>query len=59
MFKYTDKIAHANILAMLKMYQVYYPKLNRKECIALMIKKEPEFLGLNVRQKPNKRRKQK
>tara|TARA_R110000824_G_scaffold159038_4_gene333225 strand:- start:1015 stop:1203 length:189 start_codon:yes stop_codon:yes gene_type:complete len=56
-FKYTDEIADANVRAMLRLYQRENPKLDRAECIELMKKKERKFLGLDIKLKPNKKRK--
>ena len=56
---YSDAQAYRNIEAMLRLYQRANPKLNRSECLELMIKKERHFLGLDIKPKPNKKRKKK
>ena len=56
-FKYTDEIAMANIQAMLRLYQRANPKLSRAKCIELMKKNERKYLGLDIKLKPNKKRK--
>ena len=57
--KYTEAIADANIRAMLKLYQRANPSLSKKECFELMKKKERKFLGLDIKLRPNKKRKRK
>ena len=56
-FKYTDEIAMANIQALLRLYQRANPKLDRAECIKLMLKNERKFFGLDIKRKPNKKMK--
>ncbi len=56
---YTEAIANANIQAMLKLYQRANPSLSKKECFELMKEKERTFLGLDIKLRPNKKRKRK
>jgi|TARA_R100000084_G_scaffold95387_1_gene49183 hypothetical protein len=57
--KYNEAIAFQNVRAMLKMYKIANASLTEKECFDLMLKNEREFLGLNIKRKPNKKRKKK
>tara|TARA_R110002050_G_scaffold238994_2_gene375158 strand:+ start:1453 stop:1629 length:177 start_codon:yes stop_codon:yes gene_type:complete len=57
--KYTEAIALANVRAMLKLYQIANASLSKKECYELMLKRERKFLGLDIKLRPNKKRKQK
>lgn len=57
--KYTEAIAMKNIETMLKLYQRANPSLTRQECIKLMKEKERTFLGLDIKQRPNKKRRKK
>jgi len=57
--KYTEAIALANVRAMLKLYQIANASLTKRECFELMKEKERTFLGLDIKLRPNKKRKQK
>ena len=57
--KLTDAIAMENIKAMLKLYERANPSLSKKECFELMKEKERTFLGLDIKLRPNKKRRKK
>ena len=45
---YTDGIARANIMALLKMYVRKYPDMSTEEIWSLMKKEDSNFLGLDL-----------
>ena len=55
--KYNNEVARNNVAAMIRLYQRSNPKLSRSECIELMKKNERQFLGFDIKLRPNKRRK--
>ena len=57
--KYTEAIAMSNVQAMVKLYQLANPSLSKQECFELMKEKERTFLGLDIKQRPNKKRRKK